>query len=168
MGILLCSYQDVEFLLRIFASIVGVLSLYIAYDKYQDYLKRNRVQYLLEFGKKYTEDKEIKEVVEFMEQLESHHMYMANEMNEDNTYKESALKIHSIEMFMRFIEELELLIRAGSISESAALNLFGHYTTILDKYHKRWPDLEYEKDFWNVYRSFVDKAKKFDYKNVTI
>ena len=166
--ILFCSYQNVELFIKIITSIVGVLSLYIVYEKYVEYLKRNRIQYLLEFGKKYSEDKEIKEVVEFMEHLEENNMYMDYEMNADNTYKESALEIHSIEMFMRFIEELELLIRPGSISESSALNLFGHYTIILDKYHSRWPDLKYDEDFWNVYRSFVEKAKNFNYKNVTI
>ena len=71
-------------------------------------------------------------------------------------------------MFMRFIEELELLIRSDSVSESAALNLFGHYTIVLDKFNSRWPTLSYNSKFWNVYRSFVARAKNFDYNNVLV
>ena len=168
MTILLCSSQNVELLIKIITCFVGILTVWIAFNNYSDYVKQKRIQYLLEFGKKYTEDEAIKEVVEFMEHLETDNMYKTDEMNVDKTYNDTVLNIHSIEMFMRFIEELELLIRGGAVSESAALNLFGHYTTILDKYHNRWPKLEYEKDFWTVYRSFVEKAKRFNYKNVTI
>lgn len=136
--------------------------------EYEDYKRRNRIQYLLDFGKKYTEDKMINEVIIFLENLEDNHLYKQDCMDSNNTYNEEAISIHSIEMFMRFIEELELLIRGSAISESAALNLFGHYTTILDKYNMRWPNLDYNEKYWTVYRDFVSKAKRFDYKNVVI
>lgn len=149
--------------------IVALLGLLKAICEYDDHLKRQKIQFLLDFGKKYTEDKDIQEVVRFLENLEDDNMYCRNKMNDNNlTYTEEAISIHSIEMYMRFIEELELLIRSGSVSESAALNLFGHYTTILDKYNSRWPKLNYDNMFWNVYRSFVKRAKNFNYNNVSI
>ena len=104
----------------------------------------------------------------FLEELEDDNMYKQEFLTPNNTYMKEALSIHSLEMFMRFIEELELLIRGSAISETAALNLFGHYTIILDQYNMRWPKLGYKEKYWNVYRDFVEKAKKFDYKNVTV
>lgn len=71
-------------------------------------------------------------------------------------------------MFMRFIEELELLVREHAVSESAALNLFGFYTTILEDNICRWPALHYEKKYWNVFRAFVQKARKFDYNKIKL
>lgn len=140
----------------------------VTFCKYEESVERKRIQYLLDFGNKYTSDNEIKEVLVFLENLEDDNMYKKEYLTPNNTYSEEALSIHSLEMFMRFIEELEILIRGKAISESAALNLFGYYTIILDKYHGRWPQLKYEKEFWNVYRTFVEKAKNFDYKYITL
>lgn len=153
-------------------SLIGALTAFvtafIAVCKYEEHVEKERTQYLLDFGKKYTLDPEIKEVIMFLEELEDNNMYKQEYLTTNNTYTEEALSIHSLEMFMRFIEELELLIRSKAISESAALNLFGHYTTILDKYNMRWPRLGYKEKYWNVYRDFVEKAKKFDHNNVTV
>jgi hypothetical protein len=153
-------------------SIIGAFTAFttafIAVCKYEEHVEKERIQYLLDFGNKYTSDPEIKEVIMFLEELEDDNMYKQEFLTPNNTYMKEALSIHSLEMFMRFIEELELLIRGSAISETAALNLFGHYTIILDQYNMRWPKLGYKEKYWNVYRDFVEKAKKFDYKNVTV
>ena len=165
--LLVCSISITEFC-SLIGTLTAVTTAFIAICRYEEYTRKERIHYLLDFGNKYISDPEIKEVVRFLEELEDNNLYKKESLKSDNTYEEKVLSIHSIEMYMRFIEELELLIREKAISESAALNLFGYYTTILDKYHGRWPQLQYEKDFWNIYRSFVDKAKKFDYKNITV
>ena len=170
MNIIICSIFNagIDLLFKFATLIVALLGLLKAFCEYEDHLKRQKTQYLLDFGKKYTEDKEIKEVVHFLEKLEDDNMYCSEKMKENMTYTEDAINIHSIEMYMRFIEELELLIRSGSVTESAALNLFGYYTTILDKYNSRWPTLNYGEKYWNVYRSFVKRVKKFNYNNVSL
>lgn len=106
---------------------------------------------------RYTTDSDINSVIKYLEALE----------DDENTSLDSPT-IHQLEMFMHFIEELQLLIKGGSVSKSAALNLFGHYTTVLDKYQSKWPELGYDEKYWNVYREFVDKAKNFDYKYITV
>ena len=166
--LLLCSFslQNWGIIITILATIFG---LFKAISEYDEHKRSSSIKFLLDFGKKYTENEDIVEVVKFLEKLEDDNQYMKEYMNEnDNTYKDEALDIHKIEMFMRFIEELELLIRGDSISESATLYLFGYYTTILEKYHGRWPKLKYNEKYWNIYRDFVKKANKFDYTNVHI
>ena len=166
-SLLLCNI-DLNATAACITALVAIITMIRGLCEYENYKRKNQIQYLLEFGKKYTEDENLKEVVTFLECLEDDNMYKQDCMDENNTYNEKAIKIHSIEMFMRFIEELELLIRGNAISESAALNLFGHYTTILDKYNKRWPKLGYDEKYWKVYRDFVEKAKKFNYNSVTL
>ena len=161
----ICS-ESLDLISKLGATIVGLLGLLIAFLEYENYLKRQKIQYLLDFGKKYTEEN-ITNTVKFLEQLEDNHMYCCDKM-ENSAYTETAINIHCVEMYMRFIEELELLIRSGSVSESAALNLFGYYTIILDKFNTRWPTLGYNNKYWNVYRSFVKRAKNFNYGNVSI
>lgn len=158
------SIKEICSLIGAFTALITVL---VTLCKYEEHIERDRIRYLLDFGNKYTSDPKIVEVINFLEGLEDDEMYK-KECMVNNTYNETALPIHNIEMFMRFIEELELLIRSGAISGSAALNLFGYYTTILDKYHKRWPNLKYEEKYWNIYRAFVDKAKKFDYNKIQL
>lgn len=158
---------DIKLFFEFITAFVALLTMCRGFCEYSDFLKRKRIQYLLEFGRKYTEDNDIREVIEFLEHLEDDNQYENGHMS-NGSYSETALSIHKIEMFMRFIEELELLVRAKSVSESAALNLFGHYTTILDRFHSRWPTLGYDKKYWNVYRSFVAKAKRFDYNAISV
>ncbi len=168
MGTLTVCGLDLKTLADIVMSVTAIVTIVLAFCEFNEHKRRNSIQYLLSFGKRYTENEEIKNVIIFLEGLEDDNMYKSEFLKPDNTYNEDALPIHCIEMFMRFIEELELLIRGGVVSESATLNLFGHYTTILDKYNKRWPSLKYDEKYWNVYRSFVEKAKRFNYNNVMI
>lgn len=165
--VLICSISITE-LCSLIGTLTAIITAFVAICKYSEYIRKERIQYLLDFGNKYISDPEIKEVVLFLENLEDDSMYKSYCFAKDGSYRECALPIHSIEMFMRFIEELELLIRSGAVSESAALNLFGHYTTILDRYHSRWPKLGYNEKYWNIYRDFVKKAKNFDYKNISL
>lgn len=160
--------EVLKYLAEAIPLVVALYTVFKGVCEYNDYRRRERIKYLLSFGEKYTSNDEIKDVLLFLEKLEDDNMYKNDCIEEDGSYKDSALPVHYIEMFMRFIEELELLIRGNAISESAALNLFGYYTTILDKYNMRWPKLGYKEKYWNVYRDFVEKAKKFDYKNVTV
>ena len=149
--------------------IVAIFGLYKGIHEYDNHLKKDRIRYLISFGEKYTSNQDIKDVVCFLEELEDNNQYKSELFNiHDNTYKEAALSIHSLEMFMRFIEELELLIRCGAISESSALYLFGHYTEILDRYQSRWPSIKYNEEYWTVFRSFVERAKHFNYNNVKV
>ena len=161
-------YIDLDSLQNIIVIIASVYGVVKGVYEYENHVTRQKVQYLLDFGNKYVEDEQIGKVLDFLEKLEDDHMYGSDFFTENGTYKDEALSIHSIEMYMRFIEELELLIRSGSISESATLNLFGHYTTILHKYNTRWPKLKYNEKYWNVYRYFVNRAINFDYNNVTV
>ena len=168
LAIILMCCLTIDEICSLIGALTASITAFIGICKYNDYVRRGHIQYLLEFGNKYTKDPDITEVILFLEKLEDDNMYRKEFLTSNNTYTEEALTLHSLEMFMRFIEELELLIRGGAISESAALNLFGHYTTVLDKYNKRWPNLKYDEEYWNVYRSFVEKAKKFNYNSVMI
>ena len=164
----LCCVICSKTLIEIAMAIVTLLTFCKGICEYEEHLRRNRTKLILDFSERYMKDKRIQQVVKFLEELEDDNMYKKDDMDKNNTYNEKAISIHDIEMFMHFIEEIQLLIKSNSISESAALNLFGHYTTILDKYHTRWPRLCYNEKFWTEFREFANKAKKFDYKNITL
>ena len=133
----------------ILGTTIAVVTLCKGLYEYQGHQKRQRIQYLIDFGKKYTENKDIVEVVEFLEELE------------DNNTEGQAPDIHKVEMYMRFFEELQLLIEKKAINKKDTHYLFGHYTTILKKeWESYWPDLGYNETYWKAFRAFADEAEK--------
>lgn len=142
---------------QILTAIIAYLGVCKGFREYKEIQKQKRIQYLLDFGKRYTENNDITDVIKCLESLE-----------DNREYDCSNVDIHKVELYMRFIEELELLIESNSVDESAALYLFGYYTKILEDNQHKWQNLNYNKEYWNKFREFTKKTKNFNYKNATL
>lgn len=144
--------QTLQVIAQSGTAIVAIFSIYAGFQKYKENQKSKRIQYLLDFGKRYKEDSDIMSVANILAELE------------DNPNTDcSNITVYEVEMYMRFFEELELLIENTAVEESDAIYLFGHYTKVLENYHDRWPTLGYEEEYWSKFRRFVNRTKKYNF-----
>ena len=121
----------------------------LSWKEFQNHKKRERINIITQFSKRYTEDCHIKNVVQYLESLED----KKEDLNPPN--------IHDIEMFMRFFEEISCLVKANSIKENITYYMFGHYLLIFAENIDKMPkELEYDKGVWTLFRDFVDTMKK--------
>ena len=67
---------------------------------------------------------------------------------------------HDVEMFMRFFEELELLIRAKSIDEKVVSYMFFHYVQTFDRLKDKWRNVEYDSEDWRLFHDFHARMKR--------
>ena len=67
---------------------------------------------------------------------------------------------HEVEMFMRFFEELELLIVSKAIDEKIVSYMFYYYLHTFEKYKDQWQNVGYEDKEWNLFHEFMDRMKK--------
>lgn len=151
----------------IFLSVLTIVAPIIwgAYE-FREHVEQQRIQYFIDFGRKYTEDKDIAIVIEYLEYLD--HLKRFPKANIKPVDKPSS---HQVEMYMRFFEELELMIRSEAVSESGAIYLFGYYTPLIKQdWKSKWPTLKYDQPCWSVYRDFAKRAEKFNYncKNIEL
>ena len=73
-SLLLCNI-DLNATAACITALVAIITMIRGLCEYENYKRKNQIQYLLEFGKKYTEDENLKEVVTFLECLEDDNMY---------------------------------------------------------------------------------------------
>ena len=126
------------------ACIAFVLSLI----EYRNHKKRERINILTQLSMRYTSDTNICSVVKYLEALED---------KKDNP---AIPEIHQIEMFMRFFEEVSCLVKAKSLKENIVYYMFGHYVLLFAENIDKMPtELEYNKGFWVLFRSFVERMK---------
>lgn len=141
---------------------IAFAALLISVYEYHEHMKRQRIQYLLDMGRKYSADQSIVNVVRQLEKIGT---------NKKTQIQSIDLNIHDIEMFMRFIEELQMLIDANVVNKSATLYLFGFYVNTFDMYHAKFKELsDYDEDHWGAFMKFAENAKKFkfNYQNIII
>ena len=67
---------------------------------------------------------------------------------------------HEVELFMRYFEELELLIRAKSIEEKVVSYMFYHYVDTFVKLKDKWRNVDYESNDWKVFHEFYARMQK--------
>ena len=63
-------------------------------------------------------------------------------------------------MFMRFFEELELLIVADTIDEKIVSYMFFYYLQIFEKHKEEWKNIGYENKEWKIFHDFMHRMKK--------
>lgn len=64
---------------------------------------------------------------------------------------------HDATVFLRYFEELELLIRSKSINENIVYNLFFFYIDAFDKQRHKWKEINYNSNRWIVFRDFYNR-----------
>ena len=160
------STSEVTNIITIIGTVIAIFTLWKGIHEYQEHMKRQRIQYLLDMGRKYSEDKSITKVVNCLEKLSTE-----EEKSKTTTIKNTDLDIHDIEIFMRFIEELQMLIDAKVVNKPATLYLFGFYVKTFDKHHIRFEKLDdYNETYWGAFIKFAKSANEFnyEYKNVLL
>ena len=135
-------------LAEIITCIIAFLAFILSYKEYRGHKKRERINILTQLSVRYTTDSNICSVVKYLEQME------------DKLDDSNIPDIHQIEMFMRFFEEVDCLIRAGALKENIVYYMFGHYVLLFAENIDKLPkELGYNKGFWVLFRNFVDKMR---------
>lgn len=146
--------------------------------QYEDYKLAERTKLFCEYNQRYSTDKNIEEVIQWMLKVsiqdENGQIIGASPMR---TYYNPG--IYKKEMFMRFFEELNKRIDNKHISKSDAYDFFSYYALLFDRYrefrlditdYKRQDKKEDEKDqnntnecgqdktnLWRGFSSFIEK-----------
>lgn len=112
--------------------------------------KQLRTELLMNYSVRYCTNEDISSVVKYLEQEEGLKLHKKVEIPDD----------HEVEMFMRFFEELELLIVAKAIDAKIVFYMFYFYLHTFEKHKDMWKNVGYEDNEWKVFREFVDRMKK--------
>ena len=119
--------------------------------QYEIHKERKRVDVLTKFNIRYTTDKNICSVVEYLETLEDNRAAPI----------EKRPKIHELEMFMRFFEEIYCLVKSEALKRNIVYYMFGHYLIVFDDNKDKLPiELEYDKGFWTLFRESVKMMRE--------
>lgn len=136
-------------ILGVLGFVVAIISLAISFWQYKLHRKQMKTELLSKYCARYCVDKDISNVVRFLEQEEGLDLRKPAEKPDD----------HEVEMFMRYFEELELLIRAKSIDEKVVSYMFFHYLQTFCRLKENWKKVEYESEEWKVFHEFVERMK---------
>ena len=127
---------------------LACLAIVLSYIEYRNHKKRERINILTQLSVRYTTDLNICSVIKYLESLE------------DKKENIELPDIHQIEMFMRFFEEVDCLIKTKSIKDNVVCYMFGHYVLLFAENIDKMPaELEYNKGFWALFRDFVERMK---------
>ena len=129
--------------------IIAIISLIVSYYQYRLNRKQLRTELLTSYNARYSSDEDIKKVVKYLEQEEGLHLREKAEEPDE----------HEVEMFMRFFEELELLIVANAIDEKIVSYMFFYYLQAFEKQKDKWKNIGYEDNEWKVFHKFMDRMK---------
>ena len=151
LGCLLAHLNIVEMeFLGVFSFIVSIIALTVSYWQYKLHRRQLRTELLTKYNVRYSIDKDISRVVKYLEQEEGLQLHEKIEKPDD----------HEVEMFMRFFEELELLIVSKAIDEKIVSYMFYHYLQTFEKYKDQWKNVGYEDEEWKVFHEFMERMKK--------
>lgn len=130
--------------------LVAIISSAISYRQFKLHRKQMKAELLSKYSARYCIDPDIKSVVKFLEQQEGLVLHKQADKPDD----------HEVEMFMRFFEELELLIRAKSIDENVASYMFFYYLQTFSKIKDNWKNIDYESEDWKIFHEFIERMKR--------
>lgn len=165
------------------AFIVALIGVVYAAHQYQNHLKEEQRRVLCEYNQRYSTDKNIEIVVEWMLQVAKTNEETGEIEGVNRNVKQISPGIHKKEMFMRFFEELNLRLEHNDMNIDEVYNLFAYYALKFDKYWDFRLDIkDYKnslelrgmhevdkkkyKDYWNGFRSFIDKMESIENKHV--
>ena len=67
---------------------------------------------------------------------------------------------YQIMMFMRFLEEIELLIAENILDERNVHYMFGEYLNTIEEQKSLWENINTESEKWRIYRQFRRRMKR--------
>ena len=149
--------------------------------QYNNHLKEEKRKMLCEYNKRYSSDKNIEKVVEWMLLIARTDDDTGEIIGVKQNIKCIPPSIYTKEMFMRFFEEINLRIEKGDMNADEVYKLFAYYAMKFDEYpgfrldikdYKKESELEgnsedvnKNKDYWVDFRSFIEKMKKVEENN---
>ena len=142
-------------------NIIMVIVTYCAYckakEEYKKHVEEVKVHTLSKYNEGYSTDKNIKKVLDYI----THDSNVKLSLQQPTTNEK--------EMFLRFFEELEIMMHKELLNENEVYILFAYYAIEISrggKYNKSfdYKDIE-DKSEWAYFRDFVKRMKDYSKKN---
>ena len=131
--------------------LLSLIPILLVVKEYLAYKERERANTLVLFNERYSNDKNIKEVVEYLI------MYEDYKTKRGLLYPSPSPSVYQKEIFLRFFEELQIAIEAKSLSKNIVYDMFAHYALVADK-HKYFVS-DYNNNCWHRFHSFIKEMK---------
>ncbi|MBR5039322.1 MAG: hypothetical protein IKX65_11465 [Prevotella sp.] len=129
---------------------IALGALIFSYVQIKNYKKQGRIELLSDYNKRFCANEELKVVGKYLEkECGLNHHYNVPEPDD-----------HQVEMFMRFFEEIELLINEGAMDEETVYYMFSYYALEFDKKKNKWKRVDYESGNWKIFRMFINRMKR--------
>lgn len=143
------------------SGITSVIVVFYIIVQYESYLRDKKTTTLNEFNQRYITDKNVEKVVKWM---------LANALCDENgrivgkdpkKNEGDEPSIYEKENFMRFFEELNILIEKGLLKEEDALRLFAYYALVFDEYPSFRENIKDYNDpvLWYNFHQFITRSK---------
>jgi len=149
-GFIIDNMENYPEWLGVLGFFVAIVSLIVSFGQYKLHRKQMKTELLSKYCARYNIDKCIISVVKYLEKEEGL-THKCNVREPDD---------HEVELFMRYFEELELLIRAKSIEEKVVSYMFYHYVDTFVKLKDKWRNVDYESNDWKVFHEFYARMQK--------
>lgn len=152
-----------------------------AIHQYSNHLEEEKRKVLCEYNQRYSSDKNIEKVVEWMLLIAKTDEKTGEIIGVNDEVKSISPGIYKKELFMRFFEEINLRIEKGDMNADEVYKLFAYYAMKFDNHPDFRSDIiDYKneselkalsksernifKDHWVDFRSFIEKMKNVEKK----
>lgn len=140
--------------------VLAAITVCVAYDEFQAMKRHKQCDVLTQYHQRYAEDESIQRVVKFV----------VNTSVGEFVEKEETPSVHDKEMFLRFFEEVSLMIEQKYLDFGQVKELFTYYFYILwkddtffwdDKMRTPYPTmLDAQSNNWNYAKKLFDKLEE--------
>ena len=137
-------------ILEILGFVVTIISLIIAFWQYSLYKRQMRIEQLSKYSARFCKNSSTIALAKYLNSADDGKL----------TDKEKIPDNYDIEIFMRYFEELELLIRAKSIDEKLVSYMYSHYIIKFDDLKTKWSKVKYSSDKWKIFRELVSRMRR--------
>ena len=172
-----CLQNHIQSAVKIGTFVVTFLGGCYAVFKYRNHLQEEKRKVLCEYNQRYSTDKNIEAVIEWMVQVAKTDEKTGEIKGVNKDIKTVPPSIHKKEMFMRFFEELNIRLEKNDMNTDEVYSLFAYYALKFDNYWDFRLDIKDYKnelelrgmnvierkafnDNWTGFRSFIDKMEK--------
>lgn len=138
------------------ASFGGLLTVLIACLTYSSKRAQDNLQILIKYNERYTQSYELQKAVKYLRRKSDDMNRVGNGLPPRTDVQPINLYTNERELYMRFFEELQLLIDDDVLPQDKVHILFGYYAGELYRFqiHHSFVDDFFEKD-WDLFRKFA-------------
>lgn len=144
--------SDISFIISALSIAIAVFSLLVSIWQYKIHKRQLKTELFSKYCTRYSINSDICAVVKYLEKEEGLNVTDKNNVSKPND--------HQVEMFMRFFEELELLIRSDSLDEEIVSYMFYYYLQTFSRLKENWKNIEYDSENWKIFHQFMDRMKR--------